>query len=302
MKFKLILFGFLFITVLGYSQQDAQYTQYMYNTSNINPAYAGSRGVFSGLVMHRNQWIGLEGAPVTNTATIHTPLKEDSKFGIGLSVVNDKLGPSNENTLSLDLSYTIPTSENFKLSFGIKGSANFYSVDFNKLRAFNPAEKPVDDSRFSPNVGAGLFWYSDKTYIGISVPYLLQHKYYDNDIQYVASERMHFFAILGHVFDLSDTVKFKPAGLVKVVNGAPLQVDLSGNFLFFDKLTLGAAYRWSAAVSGMAGFQITNTLLVGYAYDKETTRLGNFNSGSHEIFLRFELLKNYKKIVSPRFF
>ena len=158
------------------------------------------------------------------------------------------------------------------------------------------------DNKFSPNIGAGLYWYSDKTYLGLSVPYLLESKYYDNDTQLTASKKMHYHAILGHVFDLSSAIKFKPSGLVKIVKGAPLQLDLSANFLFFDKLTVGGAYRWSAAASGMIGFQVSDSWLIGYAYDKDTTRLGNYNSGSHEIFLRYELFKNHGKVISPRFF
>ena len=170
---------------------------------------------------------------------------------------------------------------------------------------FNPNDnlnRENIDNRFSANVGAGLYWYSDKTYLGVSVPYILENNYYDNDIQYVASERMHFHILAGHVFNLGKELKFKPSVLSKVVQGAPLQVDLSANFLFFDKLTLGAAYRWSAAVSGIAGFQLSDSWLIGYSYDKETTRLGNFNSGSHEIFLRYELFRKFDKVVSPRFF
>ncbi|MGH2664923.1 PorP/SprF family type IX secretion system membrane protein [Flavobacterium sp.] len=305
MKLKLLLFGFFLISAFASAQQEAQYTQYMYNTSNINPGYAGSRGALSALIMHRNQWVGLEGAPVTNTLTIHSPLGDNSNFGLGFSVVNDKLGPSDENVVSIDLSYTIPTSENFKLAFGVKGSADFFNVDFNKLKIFNPSDnlnRQNIDNRFTPNIGAGVFWYSNKTYVGLSIPYMLENSYYDNDIQYVASDRMHFHAIAGHVFDLSDNLQFKPAVLTKIVKGAPLQVDVSANFWFFEKFSIGAAYRWSAAVSGMAGFQISDSWLIGYAYDKDTSRLGNFNSGSHEVFLRYELFKNYKKVVSPRFF
>jgi type IX secretion system PorP/SprF family membrane protein len=305
MKLKILIFGFFLINSVGNAQQEAQYTQYMYNTANINPAYAGSRGVMSALLMHRNQWVGLDGAPVTNTLTLHTPVSD--RLGLGFSIVNDKLGPSDENTFSLDLSYNIPTSENFKLAFGIKGTANLFNVDFNKLKSFNQndaliANRTNIDSRFFPNVGAGIFWYSDKTYLGVSIPYMLEKKYYDNDVQYVAGERMHIHAMAGYVFDLSSEVKFKPSVLAKVVKGAPLQMDLSANFLFFNKLTLGAAYRWDAAMSAMAGFQLSDSWLIGYAYDKDTTRLGNFNSGSHEIFLRYELFKSYNKIVSPRFF
>jgi type IX secretion system PorP/SprF family membrane protein len=303
MKLKLI-FGFLLMGVIAQAQQEAQYTQYMYNTAAVNPAYAGTRGMFSVLAMHRNQWVGLEGSPKTNSFTLHTPLA--NSLALGLSATNDVLGPSTENTFSADLSYSIKTSENFRLAFGIKGTANYLDVNFNKLKTFNQND-PINartniDNNFFPNVGAGLYWYSNKTYIGLSVPYMLERKHYNNDVQYTASERMNLHAMAGYVFDLSPTLKFKPSTLVKVVRGAPLQVDLSANFLLYDKLTLGAAYRWSAAMSGMVGFQISDSWLIGYAYDKDTTRLGNFNSGSHEIFLRYELFKNYDKVVSPRFF
>ncbi len=305
MKLRLIILGLMLNCLIANAQQEAQYTQYMYNTSNINPAYAGSRGALSALVMHRNQWVGLEGAPVTNTLTIHSPLGDNSNFGLGFSVVNDKLGPSDENTISADLSYTVPTSENFKLAFGVKGTLNIFNVDFNKVKLFNPTDnlnRDNIDNRISPNIGAGFYWYSQKTYIGISVPYMLENSYYDNDVQYVASDRMHFHLMAGHVFDLSESVQFKPAFLTKIVKGSPLQVDLSANLWFNEKFSIGAAYRWSAAVSGMAGFQISDSWLIGYAYDKDTNKLGNYNSGSHEIFLRYELIHNYKKVISPRFF
>lgn len=305
MKLRLIILGLLLSSFFVSAQQEAQYTQYMYNTANINPAYAGSRGSLSALIMHRTQWVGLEGAPVTNTATISSPLGISQRFGLGVSFINEKLGPSDDNVISVDLSYYVPTSENFKLAFGVKGTIDIFSVNFNKVKLFNPNDnlnRENIDNRFSANVGAGLYWYSDKTYLGVSVPYILENNYYDNDIQYVASERMHFHILAGHVFNLGKELKFKPSVLSKVVQGAPLQVDLSANFLFFDKLTLGAAYRWSAAVSGIAGFQLSDSWLIGYSYDKETTRLGNFNSGSHEIFLRYELFRKFDKVVSPRFF
>ncbi|EKT4500008.1 type IX secretion system membrane protein PorP/SprF, partial [Flavobacterium psychrophilum] len=250
------------------------------------------------------QWVGLEGAPVTNNFTISSPVTE--RLGLGLSVINDRLGISSQNNIMLDVSYWIPTSDNFKLAFGVKASANFLNVDYGKLTKRHSVDVLFEnkniDNKFRPNIGAGLYWYSDKTYVGLSIPFMLETKYYDNNIQSTASQRMHFDAIAGHVFDLTEQVKFKPAALVKYVAGAPLQVDLSANFLFYDKLTLGAAYRWSAAMSALVGFQISDSFLIGYAYDKDTTRLGSFNSGSHEIFLRYEIFKKYDKIIAPRFF
>ena len=289
-----------------YAQQDAQFTQYMYNTINVNPAYAGSRGVMSAFVLHRTQWVGLDGAPVTNTASVHTPIS-GSNFGIGLSIINDRIGISDENNIAVDVSYTVKTSEDYKLSFGLKLTANLLSVDFNRLTLKKPGDYAISqqyniNSRFSPNIGAGIYYYSDKTYVGLSVPQFLETRQYDDNSTSVATEKMHFYLIAGCVFDISDQVKFKPAALTKLVSGAPLQVDLSANFLFNEKLTLGVAYRWSAAMSAMVGFQISDSWNIGYGYDLETTRLANYNSGSHEIFLRYELFRNYDKIISPRFF
>ncbi len=287
----------------SFAQQDSQFTQYMYNTINVNPAYAGSRGVMSVFGLHRTQWVGLEGAPTTNAFSINTPIN-DSKLGIGLSFINDKIGPTNNNTITADVSYTIQTSETYKLSFGIKASGNIFNLDVNKLNPQDAADPNLQnyDSEFSPNFGAGIYLHSDKLYFGVSVPNFLQDdKYNDNSVT-VFKEKMTFYTIGGYVFDLSQDIKFKPAFLTKVVAGSPLQVDLSGNFLLFEKFTLGAAYRWDAAISGMAGFQVTDGLFIGYGYDRETTNLKNYNSGSHEIFLRFELFNRVKKLVSPRFF
>ncbi|AYN03533.1 type IX secretion system membrane protein PorP/SprF [Flavobacterium sp. 140616W15] len=299
---KLVLV-FTFFSAVGFAQQDAQYTQYMYNTININPAYAGSRGAMSIFGLYRTQWVGLDGAPETSSFSLNTPIN-NSNLGLGVSLVNDKIGPTNENTFSADLSYTVPTSETFKLSFGIKGTANLFNLDINKLNPEHKGDPQFQDLRnkFSPNIGAGVYWHSDKAYIGLSVPNFIETtRYSDNDYA-ILKDKINYYLIAGYVFDLDPYIKFKPAVLTKMVEGAPLQVDLSANFMFNDKFTIGLAYRWSAALSAMAGFQVTDGLFIGYAYDRETTRLNNYNSGSHEIFLRFEFLNNYSRITSPRFF
>ena len=302
MKTKLFSFVLMFTAVVSYAQQDAQFTQYMYNTININPAYAGSRGALSIFALHRTQWIGLDGAPVTNVASVNTPLNE-SNLGLGVSIINDKIGPTNENTISADLSYTVPTSETFKLSFGIKATANFFNLDVNRLN-------PVDDdpslhdfnNKFTPNIGAGVYLHSDKAYVGFSIPNFIESNRYDDNEVAIFKEKINYYLIAGYVFDVNESIKFKPALLTKVVGGAPLQVDVSGNFMFNDKFVLGLAYRWSAAISAMVGFQVSDGMYIGYGYDYETTRLNNYNSGSHEIFLRYEIFKNNGKITTPRFF
>ena len=212
--------------------------------------------------------------------------------------------PTVDNTISADISYTIQTSEVYKLSFGIKGTADLFNLDVTKLNYTDQADPLLQNlhNNFSPNVGAGVYFHSDKSYLGLSIPNFFQTKRYsDNDVA-VYKERMNLYVIGGYVFDLSPDLKFKPAFLAKTVEGAPLQLDLSGNFLINDKFMLGAAWRWSAAASFMAGFQITDGLYIGYGYDLDTTKLAHYNSGSHEIFLRFELFKRQDRIVSPRFF
>ncbi|MFV5696549.1 type IX secretion system membrane protein PorP/SprF [Flavobacterium sp. LB3P122] len=301
MKTKLFTFFLMFTTIVSFAQQDAQFTQYMYNTININPAYAGSSGALSIFALHRTQWVGLEGAPVTNIVSMNTPLNSNN-LGLGVSIMNDKIGPTHENTISADLSYTVPTSETFKLSFGIKATANLFDLDVTRL---NPADNDPSlhdyNNKFSPNIGAGLFWHSNKAYVGFSIPNFIETNRYDDNEVAVFKEKINYYLIAGYVLDLNNYIKFKPAVLTKIVKGAPLQMDVSGNFMFNDKFVVGLAYRWSAALSAMVGFQVSEGLYIGYGYDHESTNLNNYNSGSHEIFLRYELFKN-NKITSPRFF
>jgi type IX secretion system PorP/SprF family membrane protein len=309
MRIKIVSFVFLLVFLSGYGQQDAQFTQYMYNTININPGYAGSREAMSVFAMHRTQWVGLDGAPITNTASVNTPIN-GSNVGLGVSIINDRIGPSDENNIAIDFSYSINTSDRYKLSFGLKASANLLNIDFNKLSQYDQNDYAFQtniDNKFSPNIGVGFYLHSDNTYVGLSAPYLLETKHFDRYAatganSHVAKENINLYFIAGHVLDLSYNVKFKPSLLTKYVQGAPLQVDLSTNFMFNDKFVAGLAYRWSAAVSAMVGFQASDSWFIGYGYDLETTRLSNYNSGSHEIFLRYELFNKYTKIISPRFF
>ncbi len=252
--------------------------------------------------LHRSQWVGLDGAPTTNAFSVNSPIG-DSSFGIGLSFVNDRIGPAEENAISADLSYFIPMSENYKLAFGLKGTANLFNIDVNKLNIQHQNDPQFQnlDNDFSPNVGAGIYLYSDRFYAGVSVPNFFETKRYKDNSISITQERLHYYFITGYVFEANPNLKIKPSVLAKAVEGAPLQLDGSLNFLLYEKLTLGAAYRWDAAWSAMAGFQISNSIFIGYAYDAETTQLENYNSGSHEVFLRFELFNN-SKMLTPRFF
>ncbi|MGL5112235.1 MAG: PorP/SprF family type IX secretion system membrane protein [Flavobacterium sp.] len=303
MKIKVINIVALFLGLFSYGQQDAQFTQYMYNTINVNPAYAGSRGVMSIFALHRTQWVGLDGAPISNAVSVNTPIG-NSKLGLGVSFVNDKIGPTNENTISADLSYSIQTSADFKLSFGMKATGNLFNLDASKLNPTDQGDPKFQNLKniFTPNIGAGIYYHSNKAYLGFSIPNFIQTNRYDDNEVAVFKDKINYYVIGGYVFDLSNDIQFKPAFLTKIVEGSPLQLDVSANFMFVEKLTVGVAYRWSAALSAMVGFQITDGMYIGYGYDLETTNLENYNSGSHEIFLRYEIFKNNEKMTTPRFF
>ncbi len=307
----IVLLFLLVGTFKVFAQQDPQYTQYIYNPVVINPAYAGNRGVASVTGLHRSQWVGLDGAPRTQSFSIHSPIAE-SKVGLGLSIVNDALGPQQETYIGIDFSYTIETSEFGKLSFGLKGGGHILDVDFTQLNLLDPTDINFAqniDNKFSPVVGVGLYYHNEDFYAGLSVPNLLQTNHFNDgnepgSASSLAEERINYYGIVGYTFDINENLVFKPSTLVKLVEGSPLQVDFSANFLIYEKFHAGAAYRWSAAVSGLIGFQATDSMLIGLSYDRETTDLGDqvFNDGSFEVFLRFELFKKYERMLTPRFF
>lgn len=304
--------GLLTVLLLGamgmvHAQQDAQYTQYMYNTVSVNPAYAGSRGHLSIAALYRNQWLGLDGAPETQTLNIHTPVGYRG-VGLGVSIVNDKIGPTSETYFDVDFSYTIQTSWEGRLSFGLKASAHMLDIRYSELDEFeiDPQLQSQQDiqNKFSPNVGAGVYYHTDRFYAGLSAPRILETTHFDTSSVSTAKEQINLYAITGYVWDLNPFLKFKPTLLTKVVQGAPLQVDLSANFMLNERFIGGVAYRWDAAFSGLFGFMVSDQLMIGLAYDREITELGaaTFNDGSFEVILRYDFIRNLGNLKSPRFF
>ncbi|WP_318345869.1 PorP/SprF family type IX secretion system membrane protein [Flagellimonas baculiformis] len=290
-----------------HAQQDAQYTQYMYNTVSVNPAYAGSRGHLSIAALYRNQWLGLDGAPETQTLNIHTPMGYRG-VGLGLSIVNDKIGPTSETYFDVDFSYTIQTSWEGRLSFGLKASAHMLDIRYSELDEFevDPQLQSQQDIRnkFSPNIGAGVYYHTDRFYVGLSAPRILETTHFDESSVSTAKEQINMYFITGYVWDLNPFLKFKPTLLTKAVQGAPLQVDLSANFMLNERFIGGVAYRWDAAFSGLFGFMLSDQLMLGLAYDREITELGaaTFNDGSFEVIIRYDFIRNIGNLKSPRFF
>lgn len=303
-KKSLILVVFTaLLSITTNAQQDPQYTQYMYNTLSVNAAYAGQRDVLSATALYRTQWVGIDGAPKTITFGIHSPLRNE-RLGLGLNIVSDQLGPAEETSIDANFSYTIPVNAqgDLELSFGLKGGLHILDTDWTKGQFQNPDRLFNENiNLISPTLGAALYLHSEKWYLGLSVPNMFTTQHYDDFQESIATERLHYFLIGGYVFNLNRTTKLKPTFFAKGVSGAPLIADLSLNALFNDKFTLGLAYRWDDSVSGLVGFQVAPEVFIGYAYDATTTALNNYNSGTHEIILRFEL-QQIGRILSPRFF
>lgn len=286
------------------AQQDPQYTQYMYNTMSVNPAYAGSNGHSIINLLGRTQWIGVDGAPDTQTLSYDTPLGY-SGVGLGINLTNDRIGPANEIFLDINGSYTIRTSDEGNLAFGLKLGGRHLNVDWSKGRVRNRDDKKLEGNinKFLPTIGAGIYYYTNKWYIGAAIPNFINTDHYEdsNNGGDVAQERLHLFLIGGYVFDLSESIKFKPAVLAKVVNGAPLSIDVSANFLFNEKFTAGLAWRWDDSISVLLGLQASKSLNIGFAYDLTTSNYSNYNSGTYELMLRYEMFKE-QTMKSPRFF
>ncbi len=291
------------LPLLAAAQQEPQYTQYMYNTLTVNPGYTGSIGNLDAVLLHRTQWVAIDGAPRTQAFTLHTPVSD--RVGIGLSGINERIGPADDVYADANFSYTIPFGYESKLAFGLKAGARMMSIDWSRGRYYDEGDPLLNsniNNQVRASLGAGVYYYTDNWYAGFSVPNFIRSDYYDDIQESTISGRLHYYIIGGYVFDITDNLKFKPAVLGKIVSGAPVTVDASANFLLQERVTLGASYRWDDSVSALAGFQITENIFVGYSYDYSVTELNKYNDGSHEVILRFQLMPKGTRIKSPRFF
>lgn len=284
------------------AQQDPQYTQYMYNMSVINPAYAGTKESLSITALYRNQWTGLEGNPRTFTFSATSPLEK--KMGLGLSAIKDELGPVNETNVYADFAYKLQLSNKLKLALGIKAGVSFHKVGLTNLELQDPSDpffsKDIDNSY--PNIGAGAFLYSENFYFGFSVPNMLSSVHLDeNGIKY-GSETQHYFATAGYVFELSEDFKLKPSFMLKSAFDNPVSFDVNLNALFYERFEIGVSYRLDDSFSGLLGFQITPNIWAGYAYDQVVSELNAVGPNSHEIILVFDVFLRPPATITPRFF
>lgn len=306
MKMKTIKFFILLFAVMSVkAQQEAMFTHYMYNTLWLNPAYAGTRDALTATLIHRSQWVGFEGAPIDQTFTIHSPIYKD-KIGAGLSVMNDRIGPTKSTFVAVDLSYQIKLNSKSKLGFGMKGLVNFYnnSVSNVKLEGSQPDVAFGQSYKSTiPNAGFGVYYHRERFYAGLSTPKLIQNKL-GSGLSGASTEQRHYYFIMGAVFNLTQNVKLKPTCFVKATEASPIEADVTANFLLYDKFTVGAMYRTGDAFGVLLGYAITDALTAGYSFDwSMANTTGKYNAGSHEIMLRFDLVSfSAAKIKSPRYF
>jgi type IX secretion system PorP/SprF family membrane protein len=300
-----VIVGFLGTAVQA--QQDAMFTHYMYNTQAVNPGYAGSRDALTVTALHRSQWVGFPGAPLTQTITAHMPIANDH-FGVGLSLGNDKIGPTNTTGFMADFAYRMKVGEKSHLALGLKGGLNMFQADLTRLKLDQPGDNAFGtniQSKLLPNVGFGAYYHRERFYAGVSAPKLLENNFYTNlTTSSLAIEKRHYFGILGAVFPIGQSVELKPTTFVKVTPGAPIEADLTANFIFNNKFILGVMGRTGDAAGLLLGLNVTEQLTAGYSFDYSfTNATGRYNYGSHEFMLRYDFIyNNLKKIKSPRYF
>lgn len=296
----------LCFALISFAQQDPMFTQYMHNAVSINPAYAGSRGTLNFVAIDRLQWIGIDGAPKTLTFSMNSPIM-GYNVGIGFSVIHDEIGPTKQTGVYADYAYHLKVNSTIKLSFGIKGGVNLYDVNLTALRGAQNDNQLMlygDRKLILPNFGLGSYLYSDRFYVGISIPKILQNSLTDdkNAVQNDYKEQRHYFLAGGLVLNISENIVLKPSTTIRLVNGSPISAELSAAVLLQNKLWLGGMYRFGDSIGAMIKFDISKQLSIGYSYDVTQSELRPYSMGTHEIYVSYDITFKSLKILSPRYF
>ena len=293
-------------SLLCRAQQDPMYTQYIFNLQTINPAYAGTWQTIGFMAMTRIQWVGFNGHPNTSTFSFQTPFKSQN-VGLGFDAISDIVGFEKRLSFTVDYAYQVSFSDITKLRFGIKGGFTNYSHNLSRYELYpdgesDPVFQNLIENKFMPNFGFGLFLMSPKYYLSLSLPKILENSYSSNVNNYSTKAVRHFYFAGGMVFDLSESIKFKPTFMTQSVAGAPFLYDLSANFLFGEKVWLGGMFRSGDSLAAIAQWIINGNFRLGYSYDFTTTDLMNYHYGIHEIMLSYEINYSKLKFISPRYF
>ena len=310
MKRILILFICIGLGTHSFAQQQAMFTQYMFNPLAINPAYAGSLDALTATAIARSQWTTLDGAPQTQTLSVHGPVKY-SRASFGFQMIHDEITISNHYGVYGFYSYYIPVNKTTKLSFGLRAGVSHYRADMTELDVYYPEMNVVQDPAFAsdmyggwlPNVGLGVYLRSNKGFIGFSIPELIHNTISTSVNEIQGKQERHYFLHGGYVFTLSPDLKLKPNFLVKGVEGAPIQVDLNANLLIKEVLWVGASYRWDESFAALLEIDFNQQIRFGYSYDfPGKNNLGPFQNGSHEFLISYRFIRDKGITITPRYF
>lgn len=301
-----LLLAVLTLSATASAQQQPMYSQYMFNMLNINPAYAGSRGVGTVTALYRNQWVGMDGAPKTASVGFDMPV-QNKRIGLGFQLYDDQLGVERTTGFNASYAFRIQLAESGTLSLGLQAGLLNYQANFSKVRTFQSNDPAFSQNLngFLPAAAAGIYYNSDRFYIGLSTPALLKTKIrYDNtgDVFSASGRDLHLYLASGFVVNLNQDLVLKPSLLVKAVSGAPIEYDLNANCWIQNTIALGLSYRTGDAVVGMAELQLNKQLRLGYAYDRTISSLNTYHTGTHELMLRYEFGSTSGKVASPRYF
>ncbi|RLD47851.1 MAG: hypothetical protein DRI88_05045 [Bacteroidetes bacterium] len=300
----------LLITMLGlgaFAQQDALFSQYMFNKLIINPAYAGSRDGLSMTLVGRRQWVGIEGAPQTLTFSIQSPLKNDN-LGLGLYFYTDILGPYQSSGVIGSFAYRLKLGRGY-LAFGLQGGIKYTTFDINKITVPDESDALLTNGyskKFVPDANFGIYYNTNRFYVGLSSKHLFEAEYgyieNSNDESVYGTLIRHFYAMAGVAIPLSESLVLRPSTLVKFTPNAPVQVDLNASLLIKNTLWLGVSYRTKKAVVLLAEVVIGEKLRIGYSYDIYMNEIQQYNSGSHEIMLEYNIPIIKNRMLTPRYF
>lgn len=279
---------FLIVGLQSYAQQEPLYTQYYNNFNLINPAYSGSNGHVTATANIRSQWAGETGSPETQTFSLHGAVGKN--VGLGLSVVHDEVFIWKNTTVFADFSYALELTETSTLAFGLKAGGSFLNVSLQDLSIDDDPNLNENINQFNPNIGAGVMYYTNKFYASLSTVNILETKHYEeNNVMSTASDNIVFYLTAGYMLDLGNDFRLRPSFLVRAVNGSPLSTDISASILWNSKLEFGIAHRLDESISGLFQVRLNNSIKVGYSYDSITNNLGNYNNGSHEFSIVFDI-------------
>lgn len=306
MKKILSIFLFTLLTVVAFSQQEAMYSQYMFNGLYLNPAYAGSHDYYSSTLMYRKQWVNFPGSPQSGTFAVDGPIY-GKPMGIGLIAGYDKVGVTAQCDVFVNYSYHVKLGEG-KLAFGVKGGISQYKAQLTDLIYWDQDDQVfINDlaGKVIPKFGFGTYYYQKRWYAGISVPTTLAYDAGNNfniDINKSSQLRRHYYLTAGYIFDLNEDFKLKPSFLVKAVMSAPIQIDLNFSILYRDMIWLAASFRSNDAISAIIEYQANQRFRVGYAYDFTYSNLKKYSAGTHELMIGYDFGKDLIAVKSPRFF